>query len=66
MSLQPLESVNVVCPYCGETIEAEIDTSINEQHYIEDCHVCCSPIVFLIRIGDVSEQIDVSVHRENE
>lgn len=33
-----------LCPYCGEEIDTFIDTSAGNQHYIEDCSVCCRPI----------------------
>jgi hypothetical protein len=37
--------VVATCPYCGEPIDLEIDESGgSEQHYIEDCSVCCRPI----------------------
>jgi len=32
------------CPYCWETISMLIDTSVNNQSYVEDCEVCCRPI----------------------
>ncbi|MGB5398339.1 MAG: CPXCG motif-containing cysteine-rich protein, partial [Gammaproteobacteria bacterium] len=32
---------DIHCPYCGEKIELFIDSSIDEQSYIEDCSVCC-------------------------
>lgn len=32
------------CPYCWEPISMLLDTSMNEQSYIEDCEVCCNPI----------------------
>lgn len=34
----------IQCPYCGESIEILIDTSVPQQRYIEDCQVCCRPI----------------------
>src|SRR5881296_847711 len=34
----------LTCPYCGETISMVLDTSTQEQTYIEDCEVCCRPI----------------------
>jgi Cysteine-rich CPXCG len=37
---------NVRCPYCGETFDTNVDTSGGDQQYIEDCYVCCRPIVF--------------------
>ena len=32
------------CPYCWEEISMLLDTSIQQQTYIEDCEVCCNPI----------------------
>lgn len=32
------------CPYCGESIDMQIDASAGGQAYIEDCGVCCRPI----------------------
>ncbi len=46
----------ISCPYCGETITIFIDDSIPEQTYIEDCQVCCRPIVMHATVdfdGDV-------------
>ena len=39
-----LPSVEVECPYCGETIYLVLDTSAGARRYIEDCQVCCRPI----------------------
>jgi len=43
-----LAETQVNCPYCAESIWVLIDDSIEEQEYIEDCQVCCRPIVFKI------------------
>ncbi len=40
-----LEPTAVQCPYCWETIELLVDCSIEDQEYVEDCSVCCRPIV---------------------
>lgn len=40
------------CPYCGELIELVIDTSIEAQEYIEDCEVCCRPIIVNVIVSD--------------
>ena len=45
--MEGLAETNISCPYCGETISVLIDGSVEEQQYIEDCQVCCRPIVFL-------------------
>jgi hypothetical protein len=35
----------ITCPYCWEAIEIALDLSVDEQHQVEDCSVCCRPIV---------------------
>jgi len=45
MNLHPAE---IQCPYCGEPIEVVVDGSVSRQQYIEDCSVCCRPIVISV------------------
>ena len=45
---------HVTCPYCGERLEVLFDPSIPHQNYIEDCEVCCNPIMLKISIDDNS------------
>ena len=47
-----LPSVNVMCPYCGEHIELLVDASVESQHYVEDCTVCCRPIEVTVTIEE--------------
>jgi hypothetical protein len=35
----------ITCPYCWEPIEIALDLSVDEQQQVEDCSVCCRPIV---------------------
>ena len=39
-----LQTTQVQCPYCWETISMLLDTSVRQQVYVEDCEVCCNPI----------------------
>ena len=32
------------CPHCWENQLKMIDSSVNNQTFIEDCEVCCNPI----------------------
>jgi hypothetical protein len=57
---------SVQCPYCGETFETEIDASGGSQEYVEDCYVCCKPIVFRIEIGADGEPVTIETRREND
>lgn len=43
--MSSLQTVVVQCPCCWEQIELVIDCSVGRQEYIEDCSVCCRPIV---------------------
>jgi len=40
------------CPYCWESISMLIDKSEKHQKYIEDCEVCCNPILIKIVFED--------------
>jgi hypothetical protein len=59
-----LETAVVDCPGCGERIELLIDTSLEQQEYIEDCSVCCRPMVVTVRLGD-GRGLEVRVRDEN-
>lgn len=59
-----LQTHNLNCPYCGETIQIVIDCSISEQEYIDDCQVCCRPISIFITIEGDAVQLQVA--HENE
>jgi transposase-like protein len=37
------ESESIQCPYCGESFELVIDTSVASQRFTTDCEVCCRP-----------------------
>ena len=59
-----LESQNYQCPYCGEPVEALLDLSGGDQHYIEDCPVCCRPIQFELQAD--GDSWDLQVRREDD
>ena len=52
MTTNRLEELDIQCPYCWETINVLIDCSVETQEYIEDCQVCCRPIVFDVLVDD--------------
>ena len=59
-----LETQLYQCPYCWETAEAVLDLSAGDQAYVEDCPVCCRPILFDLRTDGVEWSLDV--RGENE
>jgi hypothetical protein len=55
----------VSCPYCGEAIEVLIDPQEVGHQYIEDCQVCCKPIIFNVEVDSMGN-LFVLVRDENE
>lgn len=47
-----LEEYSFDCPYCWKQISMLLDLSSGGQSYIEDCEVCCNPIVISFDSSD--------------
>jgi len=60
-----LTEQSISCPYCGEMITILVDDSLPEQQYVEDCQVCCRPIVLSVAV-DSDGDVAVVVTAENE
>lgn len=60
-----LDTVFVSCPYCGESNELVVDTTLSQQEYIEDCFVCCRPMVVKLSV-DADGGIQVIAQQEDE
>ncbi|WP_039915405.1 CPXCG motif-containing cysteine-rich protein [Cellvibrio mixtus] len=60
-----LEECFIDCPYCGEPISVLVDCSCEEQTYVEDCQVCCRPMVLHVSV-DEQGYPDVYAQREDE
>lgn len=56
----------VECPYCGAGFEAVVDLSAGSQSYVEDCHVCCRPIEFVVEIDEHGELASLALAREDD
>ena len=59
-----LEEQTVACPYCGEAISLLVDCSLGDHDYIEDCQVCCRPMLVAVHIDGAV--IQVQVRHEND
>ena len=60
-----LPFATIQCPYCGEYIDIVVDASSGGQRYVEDCQVCCRPIVVTIGIDEDGEP-SVDAAREDD
>lgn len=63
--MHALETASISCPYCGEYIELLIDSSVCPQQYIEDCSVCCRPMVLTVDAAADGE-ISILPRREDD
>ena len=54
----------ITCPYCWESIEIAVDLSVEAQQQVEDCSVCCRPIVIRYRAED-GELVALDATAEN-
>lgn len=62
-----LYEIDNECPWCGEMIELTIDCSAGDQSYVEDCQVCCAPMVVSVVLDtDIFADPIVCLHREGE
>lgn len=59
------EMATIYCPYCAESIEIIIDRSVENQQYIEDCQVCCRPIIIETSINNMGD-LEIVCRDENE
>jgi len=47
------DEASYICDACGEEIVVPIDvTAGTRQKYVEDCPVCCRPVVIHVEIDD--------------
>ena len=47
-----IEEYFFTCPYCWQPISVLLDLSVTEQRYVEDCEVCCRPILIRYAVKD--------------
>jgi len=54
------------CPYCGESISLLLDGSVESSSYVEDCSVCCQPILINASFDPEGELLSLGLRREDE
>lgn len=64
--MQFLIEQEVSCPYCGEAISLLVDGSIEDSSYVEDCPVCCQPMLVHVQVDTDGEVQFLQVRREDE
>jgi hypothetical protein len=60
-----IQHETVTCPYCWQAIEITIDLSAGDQSYVEDCAVCCRPMVISFQTdGEALGALEVTAESE--
>ncbi|WP_439102849.1 CPXCG motif-containing cysteine-rich protein [Congregibacter sp.] len=60
-----LQESQIFCPYCGEPLSILLDSGDSDAEYIEDCQVCCQPMVVTL-MSESDGSLSASVRREDE
>ena len=53
-------SETITCPFCGQSMELVIDTSVASQRFTTDCEVCCRPFEVCVE-SEPGEVLSVDV-----
>ena len=64
-AMRSLSEQSLHCPCCGEPVSVVVDHSLGDQEYVEDCQVCCRPMVLSIAV-DPDGDVSVTARYENE
>ncbi|HLQ85925.1 MAG TPA: CPXCG motif-containing cysteine-rich protein [Salinisphaeraceae bacterium] len=59
------EERTVTCPYCYEPTSLLIDCTAGSQTYVEDCGVCCQPMLVKVTLTPNGEITSLEVEAEN-
>lgn len=60
-----IEPIEMSCPWCGEANTVMLDLTDASEEFVEDCQVCCSPIVYTVQSSIESDSPVLSCSREN-
>lgn len=54
-----------LCPSCGEEVVVPVDaTAGEEQEYVEDCPVCCAPVILHVHVDPEGGEVSVQAFPE--
>jgi len=65
LKMNEIQSIEIQCPYCGESFETAVDVSGGDQDYIEDCYVCCRPINLQLHT-DINGEFESLIPRRDD
>lgn len=66
MIMKDFLSQRITCPHCGNHIHLDIDASMGDQDYIEECSACCNPIHLNMHIDHVNKKLELHIDSDDE
>jgi hypothetical protein len=61
------DTTTIECPWCGSPTEITLDCSAGSHTFVEDCMVCCAPMLVRLDCDPVTGALTgLSAVRENE
>jgi hypothetical protein len=60
-----LQEDRIDCPYCGEPLNILLDEGDAGVSYIEDCQVCCQPMIVTV-FDSGGGELSAQVKREDD
>ena len=61
-----LQSADLDCPWCWVSNSLLLDCSAGDSELVEDCTVCCRPMLLRIQVDEDGQLLGVEVTREND
>lgn len=54
----------IQCPHCWQMLTVLVEPEPEAQEYVEDCQVCCAPILVKVELAD-GEVMSIAGERES-
>lgn len=61
-----IEPRKLPCPWCGELNTVMLDVTLEDGEFVEDCAVCCAPILYAVRTELETDCRQIWCRKENE
>lgn len=58
--------IGITCPYCWGRFDHWADAPQGDHQYVEDCRICCHPILLTVTVNCDGKVLAINVKRENE
>ncbi|GGI85408.1 CPXCG motif-containing cysteine-rich protein [Shewanella gelidii] len=56
----------IACPHCGHHQQVDIDATLGNQEYFDDCRICCNPIHMRLHIDEMNKKIELFIDSDDE